>query len=347
MVTIDLSNVNFQVDPMMEHKIQMQIQSNPRFAQIINLNITSKIYGYFNYKVRMRENLNIAIKGETRSGKTTVGLSWGVYISCITRMPYTVYHICANESEYYAKVKQAKFNELYHVDEQKEAKFGSGSFREEMGIMDIQNIIAKRCIHTIWIYPTDFIARNSIYGFETYGKDLKNKLIRCIVYDLRKSVLGVMQPLGYVIVPKYQDPNYQKIPEDQWSEYRYKNSHDLGRPDFDSLIEEHYEQKKDEWIIKEQKREVGYHHEERFKLGIWLRTRPEFMEAGNKKKQRIIARQLFRDLTEQEIDEVVEVARMEIGLEELGKLRDEHVDEGGREDEKDEERGQEFIDSRE
>lgn len=143
-----------------------------------------------------------------------------------------------------------------------------------------------------------------------------------------------MQPLGYVIVPKFQDPRYQQLPEDQWTQYRLDNKHNLNRPDFDSALEEAYEQKKDIWIKQEQRRETGYHHEERFKLGIWLRTRPEFMEVGNKKKQRIIARQLFRDLTEQEIDEIVEIARMDIGLEELEKLKDQHLDEeGGKQDE--------------
>lgn len=63
-----------------------------------------------------------------------------------------MHHICSNESEYYQKVKTAKFNELYHkfhrmkdvmklgIDEQKEAKFGAGSFREEMGIMDCLDV---------------------------------------------------------------------------------------------------------------------------------------------------------------------------------------------------------------
>jgi len=471
-VRIDLNNVKFEVDPMTEHKIQMQMRNNPRFAEILNINITDKIYGYINYKIKMRENINFAIKGETRclagdtliptnegvkrikdirvgekvlsyatspsrryftwmpvtekfkyenretlvikftdgselkctpnhplykltskvkihskganalrcrgawveasklksgdkilshkcpffkiirsiekgrretvydmhipqthcfisngvlshnSGKSTVAMSFGVYISSLTHVPFTPYHICANESEYYQKVKGAKFNEVYQIDEQKESKWGIGSFREEMSIMDIQNIVAKQCIHTIWIYPTDFIARNSVYGFETYGKDLNYKLVRCIVYDLRKSILGLMQPLGYVIVPKYQDPAYQNLPEDQWSEYRWKNKYELNRPDFDSLLEELYEQKKDEWIKAEQRRETGYHHKERFKLGLWLKKLPEFQNAGNKKKQRIIARQIFPDLTEQEIDEVVEIARMDIDLEDIEKMKE-------------------------
>jgi hypothetical protein len=300
----------------------MQSMNNPKFAQIIQMNITPQIYGYITHKVKMKENLNLAVKGETRSGKSTVAMSIGTYVSALSTVPYTVTHICANESEYYNRVKHAKFSEFYHIDEQKESKFGTGAFREEMAIMDIQNIIAKQCIHTVWLYPSDFISRNSVYGFETYGKDLKNKLNRCIVYDLRKSILGMMQPLGYCIFAKYQDPNYQKIPKEQWSDYRKRNSNDLGRQDFDSLLEEQYEMKKDEWIKREQERDTGYHHEERFKLGLWLRNQKLFQEQTSKKKKRIIARQLFKDLTENEVDEIVEIASMEVDLSQIQGAKD-------------------------
>jgi hypothetical protein len=318
---IDLRTVSFEVDPMVAHKIQMQMQDNPRFAQTIHTNITKLFYDYIIYKVRMRENLNLAIKGETRSGKSTVGLSFGHFISSLTRVPYGAYHICANESEYYSKVKNAKFSELYHIDEQKESKFGSGSFREEMSIMDIQNIIAKQCVHTIWIYPSDFIARNSVYGLETYGKDLKNKLVRCIVYDIRRTVMGMSTPLGYIIVPKVQDPAHQNMPEEKWDKYRIKNKYELKRPDFDSQLEEDYEKKKDEWIEREKGREgAGFHHEERFKLGVWLGQQKQFMALEKKAERRALARQVFRDLTEAEVDEIVVIADMGIKPEDIEKL---------------------------
>lgn len=152
-----------------------------------------------------------------------------------------------------------------------------------MSIQDIQNILAKKCVHTIWVYPSDFISRNSVYGFETYGKDLKNKLIRLIVYDLRKSMFGTFTPLGFIIIPKIQDPAYQKIDEKKWTPYRKQNKK-LGRADFDSMIEERYEMKKDEWLAREQKGEQGIIAKERFKLGSWLGQQQQFQDAKNKKE---------------------------------------------------------------
>lgn len=99
---------------MMQHKINMQIQSNPKFAEIINVNITQQFYGFLKYKVQMRENINVACKGETSSGKSTVILSLCTTVSSWTGVPYTVDQICANESEYYSKVRNATFNQTYH-----------------------------------------------------------------------------------------------------------------------------------------------------------------------------------------------------------------------------------------
>jgi len=75
-------------------------------------------------------------------------------------------------------------------------------------------------------------------------------------------MFGTFTPLGYVIMPKLQEPAYQKMQIEQWSEYRKKNK-ELGRADFlkkqhfDSLLEEQYEMKKDTWLAREQRGEQG------------------------------------------------------------------------------------------
>lgn len=139
---------------------------------------------------------------------------------------------------------------------------------------------------------------------------MKNKLIRLIVYDLRKSMFGMFTPLGYIVVPKLQDPAYQKIPEKEWSDYR-KHNKELGRQDFDSQLEEDYEMKKDEWLSREQKGEQGIIAKERYKLGAWLGQQKEFKEATkNKKQQAVLAQNLFPQFTSAEITDIVEIARM-------------------------------------
>jgi uncharacterized membrane protein len=71
MVQIDANTIDFQVDPMTQHKIMMESMDNPKFAQIIQMNITQQIYEYIRYKIKMRENLNLAIKGECRKSMSS------------------------------------------------------------------------------------------------------------------------------------------------------------------------------------------------------------------------------------------------------------------------------------
>ena len=78
---VDQKSINFETDPMAEHKIMLEKERRPEFARMLSLNITRQIFEYLKYKVQMRENVNIALKGETRSGKSTAGLSFLSYIS--------------------------------------------------------------------------------------------------------------------------------------------------------------------------------------------------------------------------------------------------------------------------
>jgi hypothetical protein len=133
---------------------------------------------------------------------------------------------------------------------------------------------------------------------------------------MRKSMFGIQQPVGICIVPKFCDSVYESLPKEQWSDYRLKNF-EMGRPDFLSMLEERYEKRKDVWIEREQHGAVGYHHEMRYRDGVKLGELPVFQNSPNKKRQRIIARQMFRNMTEQEIDEIVEIARMGISFDDL------------------------------
>ena len=152
--------------------------------------------------------------------------------------------------------------------------------------------------------------------------------------------MGMATPLGYMIIPKIQDPTYQSIPETKWDKYRLNNKYKLKRPDFDSQLEESYEQtcisivpnwytvqKKDEWIEREKGREgAGFHHEERFKLGVWLGQQKQYTDHMKKAERRALSRQIFADLTEAEIDEIVVIADMGIKLEDIDRIKKKHHD---------------------
>jgi hypothetical protein len=196
------TNIDFKVDPIQDDQIRDQMARNGAFAEMLYRNKTKLFFDFLNFKAKYRENISLEIKGGTRSGKSTMGLAIAKYISTLTGVDFDTKHICPNEIAYLQRVKQGNVDDAttFLIDEQTETHTGSGSYAEMMVIEDLANIIAKRCINTLWLHPEEFVGRNSQLGIETYGKDVKNKLIRGILYNLSQGALTRM-PMGYIIIP--------------------------------------------------------------------------------------------------------------------------------------------------
>lgn len=62
-------------------------------------------------------------------------------------------------------------------------------------------VCAKFNYHSVWCHP-NFVGRGSnVIGLQTYGKDINNLLVRCIIYDLSSGNILKSQPIGIVIIP--------------------------------------------------------------------------------------------------------------------------------------------------
>lgn len=215
------------------------------------------------------ENIIIEVKGETRSGKSSLAFFLGKLISYWWGHEFTVDNILPNQSEFNEWVKTAKYGETVVIDEQIQEVYGEGTEREHAQLSMILNICAKRCINSIFIYPPSFLGRNAPFGLETYAKDTQNKYIKAWYHDLSKKGFGYggIYPRGFVILPKYIDNDYKNLPRGKWSKARLKNFQERGY-DFDSKLEEEYEVlKKDKWI-DDIAQSLDTSRKEREKLGI-------------------------------------------------------------------------------
>lgn len=296
------------------------------FARALHTEMTGVFYDFLEFKIKHRENIATGIKGETRSGKSLVGhsISWHIaglivkihYPDTLANKYYNIDNVCATESEYAYKVKDCIENSIFQVDEQRESKFQMGSVREELYIMDVQNIIAKAMVHSTWIYPTDFIERNCQLGLQTIGKDTKKKMTKLLVYDLTKSKLGFgMTPLGFIVIPVGHLWTCKEVKT-------YSRCDTFGKPLCPLFLKcprfiAQYERKKNLWIEAEKQQKMGHLQEQRFKMGEQLARSDFFREAPNQKQRVIIARNMFPQLTEGELKEIIEIAKMGITYKEL------------------------------
>jgi len=132
--SFSLHGATFVVNPLQDFLIKRQIATNEVFARAYHTDMTKVFYDTLDYKVKNKENIATGLKGATRSGKSlaAASINWHTatlyekYQGGSQRDYFGIDKICANESEYAYKVKEAKFGWTYQVDEQREAKFQMG-----------------------------------------------------------------------------------------------------------------------------------------------------------------------------------------------------------------------------
>lgn len=221
------------------------------------------------------------------SGKSTGGISVCKYVSGRTHVLFTVGMICPNEQYYNQLIPKALPNSCLLIDEQLEQHTGSGAFREMQHTEDLANIIAKLCINSVWVHPNEFVGRNATYGLETVGRNFEYKLTKFLLYDLSQKTFGISSlPLGFVIIPKYNDP----------------------------VFEATYEAKKDKHIDDIRSEHVNVRQQRKLDMGFALARSPLYKKLKNVHQKLQLAQQLFPMLTIGEYQELIAIAKMNSDL---------------------------------
>lgn len=290
MAEIDIQKAVFETDALMEESIMRYMRDDSKFLRMYNTNLTPLFFKYVDDKVRLREPVSIGIKGFTRSGKSTIGITIACRISELNGKKFSINNICANEFDFLEKIKKAKDNDVFVVDEAKESVFGIGSLAKRMKIEDVQNIIAKLNISTIWITPRKFNDTNSDYGLRTLGRarNIKPRLNKALIYNLAEGTKGQIIPFGYVVIPTFMDVY-----------------------DYGEKLDKQYQEKKDEWIQKEKESEVNFMYQIQKTKAEELLKNNKFTTVKKFKDKVIIAKSLLpSEFTKQEVDEIVRMSQL-------------------------------------
>lgn len=191
-------NSNFKVDDFEEVIMQDLMRSDDNIKEKLNRDMTKKFTEWLHKKLEKKENISVSIMGSTRSGKSLAGLRIQDVIYDFYNKGFDTDKItCANQKEFRQKLQNADFGDGYLIDEESKANAGEGSMTEELQLKDVQNIIAKENIHTVYITPRQFTDSNSELGLKYWGKDTDNWTTRFLLYSLKG---GNPVLLGYVVI---------------------------------------------------------------------------------------------------------------------------------------------------
>jgi len=195
---LEVKNINFKVDKFEALILQDMTRFDEDTRIKLNRNLTKTFNEWLQGKLEAKEMVKINIKGETRSGKSLIGLK---IIFSLTKFYDdknfdTENQVCANQKEYRQKVAIAEFGDSFLVDENAFANVGIGSMSEVQQLKDVLNITAKKNLHTIFITPRAFLDTGATMGLAYYGKDTNNWLSRFLLYSLKNNMPTL---LGYVV----------------------------------------------------------------------------------------------------------------------------------------------------
>ena len=192
-------DIFFEISPFEEMLVQDIYQRDESAKIKLNRNVTREFHDEFILFHKQKRNIRYNIKGDTRDGKSYIGLK-------ITNMDFNIrgidfnenitYSICGNQIEYRQKLKNAKFGDFFLIDENFFIRAGLGSNIEAYQLTDYNNIIAKQNIGNIFITPQRFLNSGSVLGFSTYGRDSTNWLSRALLFKFKD---GFPFLIGYVV----------------------------------------------------------------------------------------------------------------------------------------------------
>lgn len=291
-----MDNADFKVDALQEEAIMSYLRNDPKFLRTFQNDISDLFYQYLRDKQKLREPVSIGIKGAVRSGKSSAGIGIACYICELNGKRFSINNVCVSEYDFLQKIKSATENDVFVIDEQKEGVFGVGSMAKKMKIHDVQNIIAKLNISTIWITPRRFADTNSDYGLHTFGKAITNfkgepirpRLSKFLLYNLLEKSSGSIIPIGYVVIPFFPDIY-----------------------DYGIEIDNQYQDKKDDWIEAEKMSEGNVMFNLQKIYADQLLSDPNFGRVRSMKDKILYARSVLpSEYTKQEIEDIVRMAHM-------------------------------------
>jgi len=345
-------NIRFEVSKFEQYLLNDIYSYDEKSKQKLSRNLTKDFHEEINTFLRQKRNIRYSIKGETRDGKSLVGLKIMNIVFKHNNIDFNAncaYYVCGNQIEYRQKLLNAEFGDFYLVDENFFTRAGLGANIETSQLNDYNNIIAKKNIGSAFITPKRFLNVGSVLGFASYGRDTKNWLSRFLIFKFKDDYPHLV---GYVVfdigemfrengcyvykftggcnnteklkindIPKEIIKHSWAIPKDYDKE---KVVNDKSVCPFYNVCTHGlcmYEHKKDTWIDKEMTGKMDDRTQERYKLAINVLHEmfAEISETGSDYKIKLLANNQ-KDLKNKVKVKIHKYSNVKMGIAEFDEL---------------------------
>jgi hypothetical protein len=292
--SFNLANAKYEIDALQNRLLEFYLRADSKFRRAFSINYTSDFFQYIKDKARLKEPIHLSMIGNTRSGKSYVGITiCAFHQACYGRL-FSVDYICANAFEFLEKLKimpkEKLDNSIFLIDEEKQTIFGVGSIAKKIKLTDVQNIIAINNISTIMINPTSWANKEANYGCRTFGRCFNTKTCRLMLYNLSEKGKGGELPMGNLYLPIFTE----FLPKE------YADS-----------IEIPYLSKKQEWVEGEMRGEGDVLYEIKKKTAESILRDKKFKNIKTKKDRiTYISMKMGSEWTKGECEEIESITKL-------------------------------------
>jgi hypothetical protein len=292
--SFNLSDADYQIDVLQNELLQTYLRADPRFRRAFNQNYTSQFLQFLRDKMRLNEPTHLSIMGQVRSGKSYIAISLATYLMACHGKRFGIDYICGNSYEFVEKLKNMPQDKLdntcFVIDEAKQSVYGIGSVAKKMKITDVANIIAIRGISTISLTPNMWSNKEAFYGLRLFGRCFKTKTCRMMLYNLQAGGKSSELPLGNLYLPIFT----AFLPKD----YAQK-------------LEKEYLEKKNAWVLNEQRGEGDILYEMKKKSAESFCRDKKYLELTKRgEKETYISVILGSEWTSREVEQIYEITKL-------------------------------------
>jgi len=286
---VDLNEAFYEIDCLQNRLLEGYLRADHRFRRAFGTNFTQDFYQFLRDKARLHEPVHISVIGQVRSGKSYTSIGIATFMMACYNKLFTIEYLCANIFEFLEKLKtmpQEKLtNSCFVIDEEKQSIYGIGSTAKKMKVTDVQNIIAINNISTIMLNPSSWANKEAMYGIRIFGRCRKTFTTRSMLYNLQERGKGGELPMGTLFLPIF--------------------THFLP-PDYAPFLEKQYLDKKNAWVMREQRGEGDVLYELKKNEAQKFLKDAKFMELKKKaEKTAYISYKLGSEWTKGEVEEIL------------------------------------------
>lgn len=157
-------------------------------------NFTELFWKAIKTRITNHSNINLVLFGVLNSGKSEVGQAIALKIKKIFKIilqKEVKIHIVFGTNEFDDIIPQIKLGDVTIRDESPKV-IGLGSRNIQYNMDNITKIIRANQNSFILVNPKPFEVEVVDYYLQTAGKDIENRVTRCILYDENKQPLGIV-----------------------------------------------------------------------------------------------------------------------------------------------------------